>query len=259
MAPPTRADDAGPRSTGAAKSKGPRSSARKRRWRRRIRRALLVCVAIVCVNELVWVGRVARLRWVDPGPSAMMQHRAEVVGDDFTLDQRWVGLEEISPNLVRAVIAGEDIHFATHHGIDYGAMIDAARANRAQGRVVSGGSTITQQLAKNLFLSPTQSYLRKAREAVLAYELELLLSKARIMEIYLNVIEWDEGIYGAEAAAQHYLRQSAEPLTRWQAAHLAAIIPGPRNALNPRKNPARHHAARTRILRAMRHVEPSRR
>ncbi len=228
----------------------------KRRWRTRLRRALLVCLALLALNEVVWLIRVARLRWADPDRSAMMDHRAEVVGDDFTVDQRWMDLDEISPNLVRAAIAGEDIHFASHHGIDYGAIIDAAKTNRAEGRVVSGGSTITQQLAKNVFLSPSQSYLRKAREAVLAYELEIVLSKARIMELYLNVIEWDEGIYGAEAAAQHYLHQSAHTLTRWQAAHLAAIIPGPRNALHPRKNPARHHEARTRILRAMRLVEP---
>ncbi len=257
MVPSARSKRVESRPTGAAEPEpSPQKPAPRRRWRARVRRALLLWMGLVCVNEAVWFIRVARLRWSDPGQSAMMKHRAEAVGEEFKLEQRWVELDQISPNLVRAAIAGEDIHFATHSGIDFGAIWEAVRVNKAQGRVVSGGSTITQQLAKNLFLSPTQSYVRKAREAVLACELELVLPKTRIMEIYLNVIEWDEGVYGAEAGAQHYLRLPAHTLSRWQAAHLAAIIPGPRNALNPRKNPARHQAARTRILSAMRRVEP---
>lgn len=233
----------------------PRSTPKKQRgpvakWVRRI------AIAIVLLGLAVqaWLlANVVWLRWADPGSTSMMDERANEV-EDFTIDQRWVALEDISPNLVRAVIAAEDLHFVEHHGIDWAAIRAAWEANRDEGTVVRGGSTITQQLAKNLFLSSWQSYLRKAQEAILAYELELVLGKRRIMELYLNVIEWDEGIYGAEAAAQHWFDRSAKSLTPWQAAYLAAIIPGPRNAFNPRKNPQRHGQARRRIQSAMKGV-----
>ena len=187
----------------------------------------------------------------------MMRERVEATGGDLEIDHRWRPLDEISPRLVRAVIAAEDIRFSEHGGIDYDAIRQALSANRREGRVVAGGSTITQQLAKNLFLSSRQSYLRKAREAIYAYELEWFLGKRRIMELYLNVIEWDEGVYGAEAAAQHYFDRPAAQLSNFQVAHLAAIIPGPRDAFNPRKSPQRHRAARQRIQRAMRLVDES--
>lgn len=223
--------------------------------RRRLARRLLLGLLLVFVVREAWFfGKVLRVRTGEVERTAMMRERIDALDGELEIDQRWRPLSEISPNLVRAVIAAEDIRFPEHWGIDYDALAQAASRNREAGKVVAGGSTITQQLAKNLFLSSKQSYRRKAREAVFAYELELLLGKRRIMELYLNVIEWGDGIYGAEAAARHYFKKSAADLSSYQAAYLAAIIPGPREALNPRKHPDRHKAARTRIQRGMRLV-----
>ena len=122
------------------------------------------------------------------------------------LKHEWVPWSRISPNLKRAVIAAEDARFVEHAGLDFEAIAKAREKNERRGRVVAGGSTITQQLAKNLFLSPSKSYLRKAQEAVIALMLEAILPKQRILEIYLNVIEWGGGVFGAEAAARHYFK-----------------------------------------------------
>jgi monofunctional biosynthetic peptidoglycan transglycosylase len=211
-------------------------------------------LALVLAYEVWLLVRVVWMRNHDPRWTAMMDEREDEV-EDFEVDIRWQPLSRISPHLVRAVIAAEDVNFIEHSGIDWYAVWDAVQTNRSEGQVVRGGSTITQQLAKNLFLSSWQSYIRKAQEAVVAYELEAFVGKRRIMEIYLNVIEWDDGIYGAEAAARHYFRRSARSLTPEQAAYLAAIIPGPRKAFNPRKSPRRHAQAHRRIRNAMRHVK----
>ena len=209
-------------------------------------RGLWTLVALVALHQGCLLASVIRLRTEDPASTSMMRAYLDEDGGS-RIDRRWRPLSEISPHLVRAVIAGEDHDFVRHRGVDWAAVRAAYEANAEHGSVVRGGSTITQQLAKNLFLSPRQSYARKAQEAILAYELEAFLGKRRIMELYLNVIEWDEGIYGAEAASQHYLGRSARDLTPSQAAYLAAIIPGPRRALNPRHDPERHSKARRRI------------
>jgi monofunctional biosynthetic peptidoglycan transglycosylase len=130
--------------------------------------------------------------------------------------------------LKRAMIAAEDAKFAEHDGFDWDGIEKALEKNRKKGRVVAGGSTITQQLAKNLFLSPTKSYWRKGGEAVVAVLLEAMLPKQRIFELYLNVIEWGDGVFGAEAAAQRYFGVSAAQLSAEQAARLAAMTPSPR-------------------------------
>ncbi len=135
---------------------------------------------------------------------------------------------QISPQLGRAVIAAEDARFTSHEGVDWEAIEKAIDDNRSKGRVVRGGSTITMQLAKNLFLSGERSYVRKAQEVVITYMIEAVMSKRRILEIYLNVAEWGEGVFGAEAAARHYWNVPASQLGVTQAATLAAMLPRPR-------------------------------
>jgi monofunctional biosynthetic peptidoglycan transglycosylase len=147
------------------------------------------------------------------------------------------------------VISAEDPNFWKHRGLDRGAMWDALKKDWRERRFVRGGSTVDQQLAKNLYLSPSKNPLRKVQEIIVAMEMEIFLGKKRILEIYLNVIEWDGGIYGAEAAAQHYFNSSASSLTPEQAAYLAAIIPGPRSAFNPAKHPDRVQRRAMWILR----------
>ena len=140
----------------------------------------------------------------------------------------WVPYERISVELKRAVVAAEDAKFVEHEGFDWEGIELALDKNVRRGRVVAGGSTITQQLAKNLFLSAERTYWRKAEEALITVMLEALLDKRRILELYLNVIEWGEGIFGAEAAARHYFGSSSATLTAEQAARLAAMAPNPR-------------------------------
>lgn len=144
------------------------------------------------------------------------------------LKHQWVPYKRISNNLKRAIIASEDSNFSGHEGIDWEALEKAHEKNLKKGKIVSGGSTITQQLAKNLFLSGDRSYIRKGQEVVIAYMLEFWMDKERIFEIYLNVVEWGVGVFGAEAAAQHYYGVSAAQLGAAQAARLAVMLPNPR-------------------------------
>src|SRR5215468_11923206 len=141
---------------------------------------------------------------------------------------QWVPYERISPALKRAVIAAEDANFVEHEGFDWEGIQQALEKNYRKGRVVAGGSTITQQLAKNLFLSSQRSYWRKAEEALITLMLEALLDKRRIFELYLNVIEWGDGVFGCEAASRRYFGVSAGELDASQAARLAAMAPNPR-------------------------------
>ncbi|MEO1767016.1 monofunctional biosynthetic peptidoglycan transglycosylase [Thiobacter aerophilum] len=172
--------------------------------------------------------------YVDHNPSttAFMERRlAELqakLGEDAELKHKWVPYDQISIHLKRALIAAEDAKFPAHDGFDFEGIEKALEKNEKKGRVVAGGSTISQQLAKNLFLSGERSYLRKAQEAVITLMLEKMMTKRRILEIYLNVIEWGEGVYGAEAAARHYFHTSAARLNPFQAARLAAMVPRPR-------------------------------
>ena len=150
--------------------------------------------------------------------------------------RQWADLDDISPNLIRAVMVAEDGRFCTHWGIDFD-EVENVLESLGEGERPRGASTITMQLVKNLFLWPQRSFLRKAIEVPLALYAELVLPKDRIMEIYLNVVEWDRGVYGAEAAAQHYFNRSANKLTRVQAANMAATLPAPAS-----RNPARPSA-----------------
>ena len=144
------------------------------------------------------------------------------------LQRRWVPYSRISDNLKRAVVAAEDAKFIDHAGFDWEAIEKAIQKNEREGRVVAGASTISQQLAKNLFLSGERTWLRKGEEAVITWMLESTLSKRRILELYLNFAEWGDGIYGAEAAARHHFGISAAALDPEQSAWLAAILPSPR-------------------------------
>ncbi|MBI1889975.1 MAG: monofunctional biosynthetic peptidoglycan transglycosylase [Burkholderiales bacterium] len=171
-----------------------------------------------------WVGH-------NPGTTSFMRHQRELLQEknpNFRLQHKWVPYDRISNNLKRAIIASEDSNFSGHEGVDWDALQKAYEKNTKKRKVVAGGSTITQQLAKNLFLSGDRSYLRKAQELIITYMLEFLMDKERIFEIYLNVVEWGVGIFGAEAAAQHYFGVSAANLAPGQAARLAVMLPNPR-------------------------------
>jgi len=171
--------------------------------------------------------------WVNhnPSTSAFMEDRLEVLQEDnpdAVLKHRWVDYKKISPNLKRALIAAEDAKFVDHEGFDWEGIQKAYQKNLKKGKVVAGGSTISQQLAKNLFLSTKRTPWRKAEEVMITFMLEATMSKRRIFEIYLNVIEWGNGIFGAEAAAKYYYHTSAKNLSADQAAKLAAMVPNPR-------------------------------
>ena len=203
-----------------------------------IRRALkfagfvLVLAVLVAVGIQVWF--YARIAWWathDPESTAFMNQRLEnlrAADPRAALQVRWVPYGQISAQLKRAVIAAEDAKFVDHDGFDWEAIQQAMEKNEREGRTVSGASTISQQLAKNLFLSGERSWLRKGQEAVITAMIEHRLTKRRILELYLNVAEWGEGVFGVEAAARHHFGVAAADLTPYQAAWLAAILPSPR-------------------------------
>jgi monofunctional biosynthetic peptidoglycan transglycosylase len=216
----------------------------------------------------------ARLKDNNPETTAMIEARAREArarGEQPKRIQVWVPLERISPHLQRAVLAGEDTNFATHSGFDYEAIRKAYEQGQKEAAKEAGedqsswlpdfssfrrgGSTISQQLAKNLYLSSERSIIRKIREAVITYFMERQLSKRRILEIYLNVIEWGDGIYGAEAASQVYFHKPASALSPKEAAFLAAMIPSPLNIFSPYKNPRRLARRQKVIMRGMPYVK----
>ncbi len=200
-----------------------------------LRKALLLLVVapLIIVLALQAYFFVQIWWWVDHNPesTSFMRHQLAVMQEknpDAKLKYKWVPYERISRHLKRAIIAAEDSNFSEHEGVDWEALQKAYEKNSKKGKVVSGGSTITQQLAKNLFLSSDRSYVRKAQEFVITYMLEFWMDKQRIFEIYLNVVEWGNGVFGAEAAAQHYYGTSAANLGPGQAARLAVMLPNPR-------------------------------
>jgi monofunctional glycosyltransferase len=198
------------------------------------------------------------LQNANPTTTAFMELRgreARAAGKAPGRQHRWVPYHRISEQLKRAVLVAEDDAFWQHDGIDLEQILKAREYNIQQGRVVRGASTITQQLAKNLYLSPSRNYVRKLRELLITRRLEAELSKRRILELYLNVIEWGDGIWGAEAASRAYFRRSAATITAPEAALLAGAIINPR-VLNPRRPSARLAARQRLILRRMRYVEP---
>lgn len=196
-----------------------------------IKRGLTAVLAIFLLYQVYLFGWVAWWGWVNPGSTRFMEIRLselKVKNPNATLKYQWVPYERISGNLKRAIIAAEDAKFVDHEGFDWEGIQKAIEKNQKKGRFVAGGSTISQQLAKNLFLSPTRSMLRKGEEALITLMIETLWSKKRIFEVYLNVIEWGNGVFGAEAAARHYYGTSAAQLGPEQAARLAGMVPNPR-------------------------------
>lgn len=253
---------------------------RKGTIRRMVRLFVLVGLGVVIGflgYQLIVLARVARLRSENPPTTSLINARAEETrarGQEPRRTQVWLPLDRISPNLQRAVVAGEDTNFVTHNGFDYEAIQKAwdeaqraaAKEAKAEGDNESdwlpylpdfkrGASTITQQLAKNLYLSTDKTFIRKGQEAIITIFLERLLTKRRILEVYLNVIEWGDGIYGAEAAAQHYFRKSASSLSASEAAFLSAMIPNPRTVFNPKVNPRRVARRQRIILRGIPYVK----
>ncbi|MEQ1598855.1 MAG: monofunctional biosynthetic peptidoglycan transglycosylase [Methylotenera sp.] len=167
----------------------------------------------------------------NPTSTAFMNARLQVMQEknpDAQLKHKWVEYSKISNHLKRAVVASEDSKFKHHEGFDWEGIEKAYEKNLKKGKLVAGGSTISQQLAKNLFLSSSRTPWRKGEEVIITFMLEKMMSKRRILEIYLNVIEWGNGVFGAEAAARHYYKTSAAGLGKMQSAKLAAMIPQPR-------------------------------
>jgi monofunctional biosynthetic peptidoglycan transglycosylase len=199
---------------------------------------LLAVVAVLIMALLVLY------RWVDPPASTLMLGQ-RLAGTPIS--QRWVPIERMSPNLAAAVIASEDGHFCRHHGVDWGELKEAIESS-GDG-IARGGSTISMQVVKNLFLWPSRSYLRKALEIPLAYAIEALWPKRRILEIYLNIAEWGPGIFGAEAAARYHFRKPALLLTPREASLLAVSLPNPFERLAGRPGPGTLRLADNLLLR----------
>jgi len=198
------------------------------------------------------------LATTNPPTTAFIELRAREAharGEQPRRIQRWVSYGRISQNLKRAVLVAEDARFWTHEGVDFDELKHSMETNWERFQFARGGSTITQQLAKNLYLSPSKNPIRKLRELLIARSLEVELSKQRILELYLNEIEWGDGIYGAEAAARTYFRKSSADLTAQEAALLAAAIPNPR-LLNPASPSARLRSRQQLVMQRMGAVTP---
>jgi monofunctional biosynthetic peptidoglycan transglycosylase len=247
------------------------------RWIKRTFLILVLAIAAFIVFEIITFPNTRALATTNPETTALIETRAEEAvdkGQEPRRIQNWVPLDRISINLQRAVLAGEDANFAVHRGFDYEAIQkawdqaqkEAAKEAKEEGEDQSswippmpsfkrGASTITQQLAKNLYLTTEKSFVRKAKEAIITYYLERNLSKKRILEIYLNVIEWGDGVYGAESASQYYFKKPASALSPGEAAFLAAMIPNPRTVFNPKLNPRRVARRQRIILRGMPYVK----
>lgn len=247
-------------------------------WAKILVLSFVGALGVWLIYEIATFPDISRLRTENPTTTSLIEYRmaeARADGREPRKFMIWVPIEQISPNLVRAVIAGEDSRFFEHNGFDWDAIEKAwdeavkegEREAKAEGdydpndwippmpSFKRGASTISQQLVKNLYLSEERSFVRKGREAVYTYFLERTLSKKRILELYLNVIEWGDGVYGAEAASRTYFKKSASDLTREEAAFLAAMIPSPLNIFNPAKNRKRVVRRQRVILKYMNSVK----
>ncbi len=247
-------------------------------WTKVLFAILCGAVAIWLLYEIVTFPSISKLKTENPTTSSMIEYRLSEARDDGKQPKKymiWQPIEQISPNLQKAVLAGEDSRFFTHDGFDWEAIQNAWDEAVKEGEKEAkqegdydendwippmpsfkrGASTITQQLSKNLYLSEDRNFLRKGREALYTYFLEKDLSKKRILEIYLNVIEWGDGIYGAEAASRTYFNKSASSLSPQEAAYLSAMIPSPLNVFNPKKNPKRVVRRQRVILRGMNYIK----
>jgi monofunctional biosynthetic peptidoglycan transglycosylase len=190
-----------------------------------------VLVIAWLATQAFYFTQIAVWNYVNPRSTAFMRSDAWRLSQDrpdLSVQHTWVPYDQISRNLKRAIIASEDANFVNNNGYETDAILQAWERNKAKGRIVRGGSTITQQLARNLFLSREKSYIRKGQELIITWMLETLMDKERIFEIYLNSVEWGNGVYGAEAAAQYYYKTSANKLNAAQSARLAVMLPRPK-------------------------------
>jgi len=212
----------------ASRAQAKRAAPRRRSWGQRLRRFALLLLLLL---PLLSIAQVLILRWVNPPTSGVMLERSfelRGAGRAASIDQQWVDWSALSPHLAIAVVAAEDQRFPAHSGFDTEAIREAWQRYRGGGKSLRGGSTISQQVAKNLFLWSDRSWLRKGLETWYTGLIETLWSKQRILEMYLNIAEFGDGVYGAEAASQHYFGKPAAQLNAAQAARLAAVLPSPR-------------------------------
>ncbi len=192
---------------------------------------LLVTALVLTFFYYLWMPNVSRLKNENPRKTSFMEYEekeAKKKGKTLKIRQSWVRLRQISPFLIKAVLIAEDDKFWSHEGFDYEAIKAALEKDIKAGKFRLGGSTISQQLARNLYLTPEKSLLRKIREALITWRMERVLSKGRILELYLNVAEWGEGLYGAEAASRRYYGKASSELTPEESVRLAAVLPNPR-------------------------------
>lgn len=198
----------------------------------RILAVVYVVAGLIVIQYLILPNNsLQSLRKSNPTRTALMYQRveeAEELEKNFSIEQRWIPLSKMSKHLIHAVIVSEDGTFYEHEGVDWYELEESLMKNIERGKAARGGSTISQQLAKNLYLSTSKNPLRKFKELIITLRMERVLSKRRILEIYLNVIEWGNGVFGAEAAAKKYFGKSASQLTREEAAKMASVIPSPR-------------------------------
>ncbi|PWB40356.1 MAG: monofunctional biosynthetic peptidoglycan transglycosylase [Rhodocyclales bacterium] len=216
------------------------------RW---TRRGLAVLVLLLLAWQGWYFGWVVWWKFVNPSTTSFMSLRLDELREKDAraeLKKQWVPYERISAHLKRAVIAAEDAKFSEHEGFDWEGIQKALEKNQKKGKIVAGGSTISQQLAKNLFLSASKTPWRKAQEAVITLMLEAVMDKRRILEIYLNIVEWGNGVFGAEAAARHYYSTSAAQLSAEQSARLAVLLPNPRKFGRLPNSP--YLAARSQVI-----------
>jgi monofunctional biosynthetic peptidoglycan transglycosylase len=219
------------------------------RWGRVLLWGTLAALLLVFVVQLYFFLMVCWYAVFNPRMTSFMDDQLDALREKnpkAELRHQWVPYQRISNNLKRAVVASEDANFVEHDGVDWDALQKAYEKNTKRHKVVGGGSTITQQLAKNLFLSPSKSYIRKGQELVIAFMLESVLSKERILELYLNVVEFGRGVFGAEAASRYYYKTSAAKLSAEQAARLAVMLPNPR--YYDRNRGSNYLARRTRLI-----------
>lgn len=198
---------------------------------RTLKRFILLLLALLLAYQFWVFGWILWWKYNPPSETHFMEIRLnelQETNSQAKLQYQWVPYEKISANLKRAVVAAEDDKFMEHSGFDWDGIEYALKKNQRKGKKVAGGSTISQQLAKNLFLSPSRSYVRKLQEAVITVMIEALWNKHRILEVYLNVVEWGNGVFGAEAGARRHFGQSAASLNEYQAAHMAVMLPSPR-------------------------------
>ncbi len=220
----------------------------KKKSRKRLLLRVIALVLLLIVVYFLWIFvRVMWWKYHDPHETRFMTQQLTEIRKDrpkATLQQRWVAYDKISSSFKRAVVAAEDDRFTDHRGFDWEGISHALEKNLKKGEAVAGGSTISQQLAKNLFLSSERSFVRKGKEAAITMMIEATWSKKRILEVYLNVAEWGEGVFGAEAAAQHYYQIPASAVNDSQAARLAVMLPNPRRYEKHFPPALEHHAQR---------------